>query len=91
VWGAGVCWDSLKKRWIARIKVDAGDGKSKKKYLGSFEDEVEAALAYDKVANEYQGDQAQLNFPDPCLEPQVTSGKTPRKATSQYRGKSRCT
>jgi hypothetical protein len=57
--------------WRASIYADVGDGKSKNRYLGSFEDEVEAALAYDQAASEYHGDRAQLNFPEPLVEPQA--------------------
>jgi hypothetical protein len=90
-WGAGVCWDSMNKRWIAQINVDAGDGGSKRRNLGSFVDEVEAALACDQAAREHHGDKAKLNFPDPSLEPQLALGKTPPETTTQYRGKSKPT
>jgi hypothetical protein len=74
--------------WQASIYVDAGDGKRKKRSLGSFVFEVEAALAYDQAAREHHKDKAQLNFPDLPPQPQAASSKTPRQATSQYRGKS---
>jgi hypothetical protein len=86
-WGAGVSWVEHDQRWQAEIDADAGDGEIESQDLGRFEDEVEAALAYDLAASEYHGDQAELNFPDPLVEPQMSSGKTPRKSTSQYRGK----
>jgi hypothetical protein len=88
---AGVHWGSRAKRWIPTIRVHAGDGKSKTISLGGFVNEVDAALAYDQAAREYRGDKAQLNFPDLPPQPRVASSKTPREATSRYRGKSRCT
>jgi hypothetical protein len=79
------------EKWRADISVDAGGGKSKKRYLGSFVDEKDAALAYDKAAREHHGDKAKLNFPDQPPQPQAASSKTPSQARSQYRGKSRYT
>jgi hypothetical protein len=88
---AGVHWDSHGKKWRAGIHADAGDGKSKKRSLGSFVKEVDAALTYDQAARDHYGKEAKLNFPDLPPQPQMAWNKTPRKATSQYRGKSMCT
>ena len=41
----GVCWNSQKSTWKAQITVNG-----KLTYLGSFSDEIEAALKYDEVA-----------------------------------------
>lgn len=53
------------RKWRACIKIPGG----KTKYLGTFpftaEGEREAALAYDRVAWLYRGDQARLNFGRP--------------------------
>jgi hypothetical protein len=86
---AGVALNSQTKKWRASIYADAGDGKCKARYLGAFVNEKDAALAYDQAAREHHKDKAQLNFPD--LPPQPQMRLTPRQATSQYRGKSRCT
>jgi hypothetical protein len=48
----------------AEIRVATGDGESKKRYLGGFVNEVDAALAYDQAPRENHKDKAKLNFPD---------------------------
>ncbi|MEY2669223.1 MAG: hypothetical protein RJA59_1861 [Pseudomonadota bacterium] len=46
-------------KWAASIQVQGN-----KRYLGSFDDEVSAAKAYDIAASKAWGDFAYLNFPD---------------------------
>ena len=54
----GVSYYSREKQFVAKITTD---GKTVK--LGYFEDEVEAAKAYDKAARKYHKEFAYLNFP----------------------------
>jgi len=46
-------------KWVATIRCDG-----KTTYLGAFDDEIEAARAYDRKARELFGEFAYLNFPD---------------------------
>ena len=54
----GLSWHPGQRKWLAYIKA-----KGRKVYLGKFEDEVQAAKAYDLAAEKYHGDFASLNFP----------------------------
>ena len=56
----GVSWYKRFQRWCAGIQVD---GRSIN--LGYFDDEVEAAKAYDVAALQYFGEYAAINFPEP--------------------------
>jgi|SRR5690606_4256296 len=55
----GVFWDKSRNRWHVRIMVDY-----KKIYIGRFEDEEEAARAYDEEAKKHHREFATLNFPE---------------------------
>ena len=53
----GVCWDATRNKWTAYINW-AG----RRKYLGRFSSEEQAAKAYDARAKTLHGEYAQLNF-----------------------------
>jgi len=55
----GVGIDKKSKKWRAVIYYNGI-----RKYLGSFENEEDAARAYDNAAKIYHGEFAMLNFPD---------------------------
>ena len=52
----GVCWDRQKQKWLARIRKNY-----KLHHLGRFNDETEAARAYNQAAVEMFGEFAHLN------------------------------
>jgi len=54
----GVSWHTARQNWRA-ILCTAGTHR----YLGSFDDEEEAARRYDAAVREYCGEGAYLNFP----------------------------
>lgn len=55
----GVSFNKKTEKWDVQIRRYG-----KCRHLGCFDDEVEAAKAYDKAAKEHQGEFAALNFPD---------------------------
>jgi len=59
----GVRYDKRRKKWIAEITHQG-----KKHYLGAFDDELEAAQAYDVKAAELFGPYARLNFPIAAID-----------------------
>lgn len=54
----GVCWHTRDEKWRAQIKSNG-----RVIYIGSFENEEEAAKAYDKEAKKHHGEFANTNFP----------------------------
>jgi hypothetical protein len=55
----GVNWNKRKKNWRVRICING-----RRIFLGYFDDEIQAAKAYDKAAKKYHGEFASLNFPE---------------------------
>jgi hypothetical protein len=55
----GVSWTKGRNRWRVSIR---NNGKSVS--LGYFDNEIDAAKAYDMAAKKYHGEFARLNFPD---------------------------
>ena len=53
----GLSWDSKDKRWEVRISVNG-----RRIYIGRFQGQIEAAMAYDRAAKKYHGRYAQVNF-----------------------------
>lgn len=53
----GVSWHKLKRKWIATCAINY-----RNKFLGYFNDEIEAAKAYDLSAKELHGEFANTNF-----------------------------
>jgi hypothetical protein len=81
----GVAWEKSNNKWKANIKYNG-----KRHHLGCFEDEKEAARAYDKPARVQHGLKAQLNFPTK-KEQAAEEAKQQRwikcgEAPSKYRG-----
>lgn len=54
----GVSWHKRKSKWISTCAVN-----NKNKFLGYFNTELDAAIAYDKKAKELHGEFAKTNFP----------------------------
>jgi hypothetical protein len=52
----GVDWNLARRKWRAHVKVNG-----RKRYLGSFDDELDAAAMYDWAAGYYHGEFACVN------------------------------
>lgn len=59
----GVFWNKINKKWQTNITIN-----KKSTYIGSFDKEEEAALAYDEFARKIQGEFAYLNFDKKNIE-----------------------
>jgi len=73
----GVSWNKGSGRWEANISHN-----NKARYLGSFQDEVAAALAYDEAATRLKGTTATLNFEN-VEAPRANSKPAGGKASKQ--------
>jgi hypothetical protein len=49
-----------RQRWLAQIRIEGG----KRISIGYYDDELDAALAYDEAARKYHGEFAYLNLPN---------------------------
>jgi hypothetical protein len=61
----GVSFEKRRGRWDVRIRHEG-----KQIWIGSFDNEIEAAKAYDAAARKYHGEFARLNFPEETALPQ---------------------
>lgn len=52
----GVYWCNTRKKWVSRIYVD-----NKQIYMGFYDREEDAAIAYNRAAVKYHGEFAKLN------------------------------
>ena len=55
----GVSLNKARSRWVAFIRIDGRNTQ-----LGYFQDEEDAARAYDEAARKHHGEFAYLNFPE---------------------------
>lgn len=70
----GVSFHRRAGRWVAQIRSD----RRTSQYIGLFDTEEEAALAYDKAARELHGPYAALNYPSPGERSALTGERVPR-------------
>ncbi len=54
----GIMWRRDRKKWRVRLTING-----RQRTFGHYDDEIEAAKAYDEMAKKYRGDFAVLNFP----------------------------
>jgi hypothetical protein len=57
----GVCRHKGNGRWMVTISKN-----KRRTFLGYYDEEIDAAKAYDKAARRYHGAYARLNFPEKC-------------------------
>ena len=74
----GVFWTNREKRFIARAKME-----SRGVHVGSFKNELDAALAYDDFCRKNNLDR-RLNFPDPEPENLIPNTRLIRLTQGQF-------
>jgi hypothetical protein len=79
----GVLWQSESSRWFARGWLESGNRKQRLVSLGTFETEIEAAIAYDIFAREFLDEFAAVNFPGECLVAPRRISNPKRKLSSE--------
>jgi hypothetical protein len=60
----GIYFEKRTGRWIARIEHN-----NKRIWIGRYDSEIDAALAYDDAAKKYHGEFARLNFSENSQSP----------------------
>lgn len=78
----GVCWLEREGKWQAQIRVD-----DVPRRLGLFDDEEDAANAYDEAAREVWGAEARVNFPEPGELPSAAAPVAPADLSPQSEGR----
>lgn len=77
----GVCWNEREGKWQSQIRVD-----DKPKKLGMFDDQEDAAYAYDEAARELWGADARVNFPEPGELPSAAAPVDPAELSPRAPG-----
>jgi hypothetical protein len=82
----GVHWDKARLSWVASCHFENGQ----QKHLGVFEEETEAAKAYDSAVLAIHGEFAYLNFPEtaiPIMPEPLRNQKSKYKGVTWVKGK----
>jgi len=77
----GVWYNPKKKKWRATIGIN-----NKRKQVGYFNKEIDAARAYDEAAKKYHREFAVLNFPEFATDAvlsEVEGGRTERQELTE--------
>ena len=77
----GVTWNKGDSKWLAKISV-----KGKTKYLGIFNEEEDAARAFDAEARRVRGAKASVNFPQTEMEIKRAGYSSKYRGVSWHKG-----